>query len=54
LVQEPQALDDPVVEIDELGFGESVDVDLHLGQRPTWHAGKALSAWNPGSPAPQR
>ena len=33
LVQEPQTLDDSVVEVDELCFGEAIDVDLHRHPR---------------------
>jgi hypothetical protein len=29
LIQEPQSLDNPIVEVDELGFGQSVDVNVH-------------------------
>src|SRR5439155_14559019 len=30
LVQEPQALDNPIVQVDEFRLGELVDVDLHV------------------------
>jgi len=33
LMNEPQPLDDPVVEVDELGLGEPVDVDAHSHSR---------------------
>ncbi len=29
LMQEPQAFDDSVVEVDELGFGQFIDVNFH-------------------------
>lgn len=34
LVKEAQALDDTMVEVDQLCFGKSVDVDFHRVPRP--------------------
>jgi hypothetical protein len=34
LMEEPQALDDPIVQVDEFCFRESVDVDLHVTSQP--------------------
>jgi hypothetical protein len=30
LMKEPQAFNDPIVQVDQFGFGEPVDVDLHV------------------------
>ena len=43
LIEKAQALDNPMVEVDEFGFGQFVDVDLH---QPS-----ALGGWRPSAGA---